>query len=33
MTENTLKVNLVDLDPLEDPTCDNLTPIGEIKKV
>lgn len=31
MTENTLKVDLVDFDPREDSTDDNLTPIGELK--
>lgn len=31
--ENTLKVNLVDLDPREDPLDDSLTPIGELENV
>lgn len=31
--ENTLKVNLADLDPREDPADDSLTPIRELKKV
>lgn len=31
--KNTLKVNLVGLDPLEDHADDSLTPIGELKKV
>lgn len=33
VTENTLKVNLVDLDPRGVPINDNLTLIGEVKKV
>lgn len=32
-TKNTLKVNLVDLDPREDLVDDSFTPIGELKKV
>lgn len=31
--EDSLKVNLVDLDPREDPAGDSLTPIQELKKV
>lgn len=31
--ENTLKVNLVELDPRDDPEDDTLTPIGELKMV
>lgn len=33
VTENTLKVNLVDIDPREDLADDSLDPIGELKKV
>lgn len=33
MAESTLKVNLVYLDPREDPIDNSLTPIGELKKV
>lgn len=32
-TQNTLKVNLVDLDHWGDPADDSFTPIGELKKV
>lgn len=31
--ENTLKINLLDLDHCGDPTDNNLTPIGEVEKV
>lgn len=33
MLEDSLKVNMVGLDPRGDPTCDSLTPIEELKKV
>ena len=33
MTKNTLKEDLVDLDPWRDPTKDCLTHIVELKKV
>lgn len=28
-----LKVNLIDIDPREDPTEDSMTPIKDVKKV
>ena len=28
-----LKINLVDLDPREDPTPDSLAPMGDLKKI